>query len=457
MRVVLPLDSQPLERPEPADSTMSTSRVEVGVADRSDVDVHQGLNDPRSLATPFDVAPRTMPIPPSGAPRRPASARAYTLEVVEHWQDLESQVAAWDELAAHAIEPNHFFSAGAVLAAIRHLPLEGEPAFVVVRAVRPDLPARPSEWCGFFPFFRYRTCYGVLVRNLRLLRHPYCFLRVPLVRKDCAAEVLHLVFDWLDTGDAALVELGDQTGQGPYAEALAALLHERSGGAWLSSAHRRALLARKDGDETYLSRSVSAGKLKELRRQERRLSEKGELRFVGLCANGDVETAIDEFLELERRAWKGPAGTAMSCLQADREFFAEVVREAWRSDRLRMTTLRLDGHPVAMKCNFLAAPGSFAFKIAYAEELSQYSPGVLLEVDNIRRLHAEPRVRWMDSCAAPGHPMVERLWKERRLIQSWVVPLRPWGRFATASMPLLQWLARTLGSSSKASSRSPAP
>ena len=353
------------------DSTMSASGVAVGVADRSELEVMPGSTEPRSLATPFDVTPRTMPILPSGALRNPTPARAYALEVVGRWQDLESQVAAWDDLAAHAIEPNHFFSAGAVLAAMRHLQLGAEPAFVVVRAIWPDSPARPSVWCGFFPFFRYRTYHGVLVRNLRLLRHRYCFLRVPLVRTDCAAEVLQLVFDWLDTGDAAIVELGEQTGQGPYAQALAAFLHKRSGGAWLSGAHWRALFVRKDGDETYFSRSVSAGKLKELRRQERRLGERGELRFEGLSMNGDVDAAIDEFLELERGGWTGPAGTAMSCLQADRDFFAEVVREAWRSDRLRMTTLRLDGHPVAMKCNFIAAPGSFAFKIAYAEELSQ--------------------------------------------------------------------------------------
>jgi CelD/BcsL family acetyltransferase involved in cellulose biosynthesis len=268
--------------------------------------------------------------------------------------------------------------------------------------------------------------------------------------------VLRLVFDWLDEANAAIVELGDQTGEGAYAEALAAQLHGRSGVAWLSSAHARALFVRAASDEIYLRRSVSSGKLKELRRQERRLGEKGKLRFEGLSLQGDVEAAIVDFLELERAGWKGPAGTAMSCRQADRDFFADVVREAWRSDRLRMSTLRLGGRAVAMKCNFLTAPGSCAFKIAYAEELSQYSPGVLLEVDNIRRLHAEPRVQWMDSCAAPGHPMIEHLWKERRLIQSWVLPLRPWGRLATAGMPLLQWLVRTVASASKRRLRSTA-
>jgi CelD/BcsL family acetyltransferase involved in cellulose biosynthesis len=104
--------------------------------------------------------------------------------------------------------------------------------------------------------------------------------------------------------------------------------------------------------------------------------------------------------------------------------------------------MRLSGRPVAMKCNFIAAPGSFAFKIAYAEELEKYSPGVLLELENIRRLHTEPRVQWMDSCAAPGHPMIEHLWREHRLIQSWIIPLNARGRLATATLSLLQRLRR---------------
>jgi CelD/BcsL family acetyltransferase involved in cellulose biosynthesis len=94
-----------------------------------------------------------------------------------------------------------------------------------------------------------------------------------------------------------------------------------------------------------------------------------------------------------------------------------------------------------MKCNFVAPPGAFAFKIAYAEELAAHSPGVLLELENIRRIHGEPHVQWMDSCAAPGHPMIERLWKEHRAVQSWVLPLGTRGRIATATLSLL-WRAR---------------
>lgn len=90
---------------------------------------------------------------------------------------------------------------------------------------------------------------------------------------------------------------------------------------------------------------------------------------------------------------------------------------AYTRNRLQMFGLFLNGEPLAMKVNFLSDPGSFAFKIAYDERYAKYSPGVQLELENLRRLHESPDVEWMDSCAVPKHFMINRLWKERRTIQ----------------------------------------
>jgi CelD/BcsL family acetyltransferase involved in cellulose biosynthesis len=377
------------------------------------------------------------------------SLRSYEVELVERWQALESQaeLAAWDDLAAQAIEPNHFFSSGAVLAAMRHLRPAGEPAFLVVRAKNLRAPNRPAIWCGFFPLVRFRSYRGVWIPNLRLLKHDYCFLRVPLVRADCVTEVLRVVFEWLEASGYALVELGDQTGEGAYADALRTLLRQPGRNAWLASSQQRALLRRAATTETEPRLDISSRRLKELRRQERRLREQGELAIESLSPHAklaEVELAIAEFLQLERAGWKGAQGTAMACRPADRDFFAGLVRAAWRAGQLRMITMRLDGRPIAMKCNFVALPGSFAFKIAYAEELAHYSPGVLLELENMRRLHSDARVQWMDSCAAPGHPMLEHLWKDHRRIESWILPLGNWGRFVAITLSVLQRARRKL-------------
>ena len=42
---------------------------------------------------------------------------------------------------------------------------------------------------------------------------------------------------------------------------------------------------------------------------------------------------------------------------------------------------------IAMKCNLRAGDGAVAFKIAYDEAYARFSPGVLLEIEQIERLH----------------------------------------------------------------------
>lgn len=379
----------------------------------------------------------------SFAPTSGRSPRSFTVELVEHWQDLESQAAAWDALADAALEPNPFFAPSATLAALRHLPQEGTPAFLIVRGVDPRAPADPL-WCGFFPFVRHSRYRGLPLRNLRLLKHDYCFLRMPLVRADCAGEVLDAALAWVESSDCALVELGDQPGDGSYADALAAALARRGARPWLATWYARAALQVGSAPEAYIRAALSKSKLKELRRLERRLGERGELKVDALSATGDVDAGIEEFLALEAAGWKGAKGTAMACRPGDRAFFTQLARDAWQRDRLQLLSLRLDGRPIAMKCNLLVPPGSFAFKIAYAEEFAQQSPGVLLELENIRQLHGEGRVRWMDSCAAPGHPMIDRLWTEQRVIHSWLLPLSATGRLAVLVLSRLHRLGRAL-------------
>jgi hypothetical protein len=87
-----------------------------------------------------------------------------------------------------------------------------------------------------------------------------------------------------------------------------------------------------------------------------------------------------------------------------------------------MRSLDLDGRPLAMLINFLCPPGGFSFKTAFDEDYARFSPGVLLQQANLDLL-GDARIDWVDSCAAPGHPMIDSVWRERRRLV-WVnVPL----------------------------------
>jgi hypothetical protein len=160
---------------------------------------------------------------------------------------------------------------------------------------------------------------------------------------------------------------------------------------------------------------------------------------------------VEAFLDLEASGWKGKEGTAMKNLPADAAFFREATRGAFERGQLLMLGLFLDGRPIALKCNFLAPPGSFAFKIAFDESFAQHSPGVLLEMANVEHLHGARPVAWMDSCAVAEHFMINRLWRERRAVQTLLVATgRAPGDLIASLMPLGRWLKRKFKGAGKA-------
>src|SRR5262249_32549434 len=153
-----------------------------------------------------------------------------------------------------------------------------------------------------------------------------------------------------------------------------------------------------------------------------------------------------DFLSLEAAGWKGREGSAMKCRPAEEAFFREMVKGAFAAGQLMMLGVFLGGRAIALKSNLVSPPSrSFSFKIAYDESRFTASPGLLLEIANIEQLHqTTPRpARWMDSCAEADHFMINRLWTERRAIQSLLLATgRAPGDLVTALWPLTRWIKR---------------
>src|SRR5205085_9119351 len=101
-------------------------------------------------------------------------------------------------------------------------------------------------------------------------------------------------------------------------------------------------------------------------------------------------------------------------------------------------TLRLEGRPIACRCAFLAGEGAFAFKSSFDEEFATSSPGVLLELENIRRCRELPGLRWMDSCTSPDNEMINRLWQGRRTLHN--VTVATGRRGGDLPVRVLNWL-----------------
>ncbi len=155
--------------------------------------------------------------------------------------------------------------------------------------------------------------------------------------------------------------------------------------------HTRALLETAGDSESYLERALSKNHRANSVRRYRRFQEAGRLTLRELSDATQLDHWIGEFLRLEASGWKGRnRGPSPSTAPVASSFQKWRPARSWRNDS-NCSVFFVDDRPVALKCNLRAANGGFAFKIAYDEEFSKYSPGVQLEVANIDRLHeAEP-------------------------------------------------------------------
>ena len=206
----------------------------------------------------------------------------------------------------------------------------------------------------------------------------------------------------------------------------------------------RAFLEGELSPDAYFEAAVRSKKRKELRRQKNRLSDEGALAFARHSDAEDLEIWIEEFLALEMRGWKGASGSALACTPQTRALFAEALNGAAAAGKLERLDLRLDGKPLAMLVNFLCPPGGFSFKTAFDEDYARFSPGVLLQVENLALLD-NAHIDWCDSCAVEGHPMIDSLWTARRAIGRYSVAIGGSGRRAIFDGLLKAELARSGG------------
>lgn len=337
-----------------------------------------------------------------------ARAPSYALSCLP-WRMLECETEAWDRLALDASEPNPFFESWYLLPALRHLP---DTEQVMILRFEQD-----GELAGILPIMRASHYYRRPVPQLSSWLHANCFCGVPLVAKGCEVPFWQAVLRWADRQPRAalFMHLSGIVLGGPVHAALMGTV--ASDGRKMMTVHReeRAMLASALSPEAYLETSLSGKKRKELRRQANRLADEGNVTFERTASADSIGEWCEQFLALEAAGWKGEAGSALACAEGTARLFRESLESAAARGRLERLTMRLDGRPIAMLATFLAPPGAFSYKTAFDEKFARYSPGVLLQRENLAMLE-RPEIAWSDSCASADHPMIDHLWRERRAI-----------------------------------------
>ena len=314
----------------------------------------------------------------------------------------------WDDLAQHASEPNAFAERWCLAPALQLLDPQRSARLVAVETA--------GELIGLMPLATAPRYGPVPLRHSTNWAHPNHFHGAPLVRAGHELPFWHALLGWCDAdpGAGALLQLQRLTENGPLHRALVEVLHLR-GQTHTTPIHHeaRALLQSTLSAEDYWDAAVRSKKRKELRRQSARLAENGALDQRHWQAGEDITPWLDAFLALEAQGWKGQAGSALASDPATQAWARTIITGAAAANRLDMRMLVQNGDPLAIVVNFLCPPGGFAFKTAYAEGLARFSPGVLLQQANLGLLDRAD-IDWIDSCAAPGHPMIDSIWRERR-------------------------------------------
>ena len=211
---------------------------------------------------------------------------------------------------------------------------------------------------------------------------------------------------------------------GPVAAALMAEAARRGLPAQVIEARKRACLDAVGDPSAFLGSALSARRRRELARVRRRLDQSGSVTFETARRQGDVREALEDFLVLEASGWKGRARSALLTDRYRSAFAREAVDGLAARDRVRIYTLKLDGHAVASVVVLVAEGQAVLWKMAYDEEHASASPGFQLMAATSQALIADPTVRFVDSCAVPDHMMINRIWRSRVEVATLVLGLK---------------------------------
>lgn len=328
-----------------------------------------------------------------------------------------------DYLCARTIEPNVFFNPRFLAPAMPRLE-DREVRLAVIR----DGDEFRNRLRLLVPFSVERPAMPLGVPVMRTWSSPFGPLGTPLVDRDDPIGVIEDFFSMLGRPHLKLPKvfvLADIRLDGPVASLLTSFADSRGLTMVTTGKVERPVLQSDADGEDYLKVSLRAHHYREFRRLKRRLGDHGKLEHVVARGPDEIRHAIENFLTLEAAGWKGRERTAMAIDRYRAAFAREAVHRLAEQDMCRIHSLTLDGRTIACLVVFVEAGVAYTWKTAYDETLAAYSPGTLLMIEVTKQHLDDPNIILTDSCAVPDHPVMSRLWTERKPVGTLVVGLTP--------------------------------
>ncbi|AZO36566.1 MULTISPECIES: GNAT family N-acetyltransferase [unclassified Mesorhizobium] len=328
-----------------------------------------------------------------------------------------------DYLSARTVEPNVFFNPRFLAPAMPRLE-DREVRLAVIR----DGDEYRDRLRLLVPFSVERPAMPLGVPVMRTWSSPFGPLGTPLVDRDDPIGVIEDFFSMLSRPHLKLPKvfvLPDMRLDGPVASLLTSFADSRGLTLVTTGRVERPVLESDADGEDYLKASLRSHHYREFRRLKRRLADLGKLEHIVARGPDEIRHAIESFLTLEAAGWKGRERTAMAIDRYRAAFAREAVHRLAEQDMCRIHLLTLDGRAIGCLVVFVEAGVAYTWKTAYDETLSDYSPGTLLMIEVTKQHLDDPNIVMTDSCAVPDHPVMSRLWSERKPMGTLVVGLTP--------------------------------
>ncbi len=370
-------------------------------------------------------------------PELAGPANSFFVEIA-NVEQLRNRLTEWADLVDRALERNIFLEPAFALPAAQHLGEKGKLAFLLAWENSESAPR--SRLMALWPVVFPRSPFGWF---LRTWRHDYCCAGVPLLDQDNAQKSLDSIIRFLDAARPRLLALSVE--QIPQSGAFFAFLsrhaarHERAI-EYVARYHRAALntIPR----EASAQNLAPAKKRKELKRQYRRLAERGEITFQIATEGEALEKGIESFLILESRGWKGRQGGAFLRRGGHAMFLRSMVRSLAQAGKCRIYSLACGERLISSNIVLTDEGVAYFWKTAFNEDFAAFSPGALLTLLMTESFLNEPDLIEADSCAIPNHSMIAHIWREKKAFSDMVISIRPGANWVARQLARREALVR---------------
>jgi CelD/BcsL family acetyltransferase involved in cellulose biosynthesis len=317
---------------------------------------------------------------------------------------LSALAPAWDGLCERAIEDNAYYTPRYARALIDNAESHSRVHFALVW--------RHNALVALLPFTRSPIETPILGTAARAWQTAYTFSCTPLIDRANAPDAADALVDLLGSVNEgewiipALNRHGDAS-----LNIIDAL--EKINSPWrFMNSFRRATLKTGDSFEEHMETHVASKRRRELARNRRRLEAIGRVAHESYRSGDKLTRAVEAFLAIEARGWKGKRRTALACHPDTRKFALDAFTGGEMDSICRADMLTLNGAPIAVGLTVFAGITGFTVKCTYDETYRNYSPGLLLEVEVIRSFLTDRWATRLDAGTAGTH-VIDDLWPGR--------------------------------------------